>query len=90
MACAISSSTWLSSRSGRSATRPTASSRIFSVFYAVGEEAEVLGCLTGICRNLSELPLDRLETEKRILTTESVSRTPGWRDRSTRALRHLR
>jgi predicted Zn-dependent peptidase len=54
---------------------------LWSVFYAVGEQAEVLGFLTSLCRNLSELPLDRLEAEKRILTTEGASRSPGWRER---------
>jgi hypothetical protein len=54
---------------------------LFTVFYAVGEEREVLGCLSSLCRNLSELPLDRRETERRILTTESASRTPGPRER---------
>ncbi len=54
---------------------------LFTVFYAVGEQPEVLECLSSLCRNLSDLPLDRLETERRILTTESASRTPGTRER---------
>lgn len=54
---------------------------LFSVFFAVGEEEEVLEFMTSVCRNLTELPLDRLEAEKRVLTTEGASRTAGWRDR---------
>jgi zinc protease len=54
---------------------------LWSAFYSSGEQEDVLGLLHDLCRNVSSLPLERLETEKRVLTTEAASRGTGWRER---------
>lgn len=44
-----------------------------TVFHASGTPAEVAAFLTGICRNLTELPAERVVTERRVLRAESDS-----------------
>ena len=51
-----------------------------TVFYASGSEADVLGFIHGVGAALQDLPLDRLELEKRILTTEAAGRKFGPAD----------
>ena len=43
-------------------------------FWAEGSQEEALGYLEEVCRSLTELPVDRLESERRILRTESSGR----------------
>jgi len=43
----------------------------FTHFYVAGTEAEVVAYLNRVCHSLRNLPLDRIETEKQILRTES-------------------
>ncbi len=45
-----------------------------TVFWATGTPAEVTAFLHGVCRNISQLPLDALEKECRILRTEAADR----------------
>ncbi|WP_306185948.1 insulinase family protein [Streptomyces sp. MK5] len=55
----------------------------FTHFHVEGAEHEVVAYLTGVCASLTDLPMDRLETEKEILRTEEsrreVGRLPLWR-----------
>jgi hypothetical protein len=46
----------------------------YTLFWARGTEDEVLGFLREVTASLAALPLDRLETEKRILLTEAAGR----------------
>jgi zinc protease len=51
---------------------------LWSAFYSSGEQEDVLGLLHDLCRNVSSLPLERLETEKRVLTTATREEVAGW------------
>ncbi|MGW5046189.1 M16 family metallopeptidase [Streptomyces griseoluteus] len=55
----------------------------FTHFHVEGAEHEIAAYLTGVCASLTDLPMDRLETEKEILRTEESRRDPGllplWR-----------
>jgi predicted Zn-dependent peptidase len=46
----------------------------FTHFHVEGSESEVVSYLNGVCRELNDLPVERLETEKDILRTEARSR----------------
>jgi hypothetical protein len=48
-----------------------------STYYASGTRDEVLQHLRSVAAGLRDLPLDRLESEKRILETEASSAVPG-------------
>src|SRR4051794_3633681 len=48
---------------------------IVTHFHMQGSEADVVAYLTGVCRALASLPLERLETEKSILRTESAGKS---------------
>lgn len=48
-----------------------------TLFWAEGEQDEVLGFFTELGRNLAELPVDRLPVERKILLTESDGRDTG-------------
>jgi hypothetical protein len=48
-----------------------------TVFFAEGSEEEVSGFLRAVSSALANLPLERLETERRILKTEVASFQPG-------------
>ena len=50
-------------------------------FYARGTLAEMTGFLGQVGDALSDLPVDRIETEKRILSTEALGREPGMVER---------
>ncbi|GII23814.1 insulinase family protein [Planosporangium mesophilum] len=54
-----------------------ATGAVVTHFYTRGSEDDVVSFLTGVCEGLTDLPLERLETEKQILRTEENSRTPG-------------
>lgn len=43
---------------------------VFTYFHSRGSEAHLAEFLTSVCRNLHDLPTDRLDTEKEILRTE--------------------
>jgi zinc protease len=45
-----------------------------AVAHVSGSESEIVSFLEHVCRALNELPLDRLETEKQVLYTESSRR----------------
>jgi hypothetical protein len=49
-------------------------------FHMHGSEGDVVAFLTGVCRSLGELPVDRLETEKSILRTEAAGKGRGAAD----------
>ncbi|MFD8296828.1 M16 family metallopeptidase [Streptomyces bauhiniae] len=55
----------------------------FTHFHVEGAEHEIAAYLTGVCASLTDLPMDRLETEKEILRTEESRRDSGllplWR-----------
>ncbi|MFJ8004172.1 peptidase M16 family protein [Streptomyces fagopyri] len=55
----------------------------FTHFHAEGAEHEIVSYLEGVCASLTDLPMERLETEKEILRTEEARREPGqlplWR-----------
>ncbi|MGV9322301.1 insulinase family protein [Streptomyces sp. NPDC003660] len=55
----------------------------FTHFHVEGTEHEVAAYLTGVCASLTDLPMDRLETEKEVLRTEEARREtsslPLWR-----------
>ncbi|MFR0353289.1 insulinase family protein [Streptomyces sediminimaris] len=55
----------------------------FTHFHVEGAEHEVAAYLQGVCASLTDLPMDRLETEKEILRTEESRREdpqlPLWR-----------
>ncbi|MFJ8732515.1 M16 family metallopeptidase [Streptomyces bauhiniae] len=55
----------------------------FTHFHVEGAEHEIVAYLTGVCASLTDLPMDRLETEKEILRTEESRRDSGllplWR-----------
>ncbi|MGW4673932.1 insulinase family protein [Streptomyces sp. NPDC004324] len=55
----------------------------FTHFHAEGAEHEIVAYLEGVCASLTDLPMERLETEKEILRTEEARREPGqlplWR-----------
>ncbi|MFJ5521016.1 M16 family metallopeptidase [Streptomyces griseoluteus] len=55
----------------------------FTHFHVEGAEHEIAAYLTGVCASLTDLPMDRLETEKEILRTEESRRDLGllplWR-----------
>ncbi|MFG2563384.1 M16 family metallopeptidase [Streptomyces sp. NPDC048496] len=55
----------------------------FTHFFVEGTEHEVVSYLKGVCSSLSDLPMERLETEKEILRTEESRRQspqlPLWR-----------
>ncbi|GID96338.1 M16 family metallopeptidase [Amorphoplanes digitatis] len=53
-----------------------ATAPVMTYFHMQGPEKDVAGFLSGVCDSLSDLPMDRLETEKTILRTEHSSRTP--------------
>lgn len=50
---------------------------IRTMFMAVGREAEVADYLQTVCRNLADLPLDRLSAELRVLRNEGSRRAIG-------------
>ena len=47
---------------------------VLTGFYVGGSEDDLVRYLNGVCAALNDLPLERLETEKRILRTESSTR----------------
>lgn len=49
----------------------------FTHFHVAGTEADVVAYLNGVCAELNDLPLERLETEKEILHTEAEGRGGG-------------
>ncbi|WP_051801326.1 insulinase family protein [Streptomyces sp. NRRL F-525] len=55
----------------------------FTHFHVEGAEHEIVAYLHGVCASLTDLPMERLETEKEILRTEESRREPGqlplWR-----------
>ncbi|MER8030887.1 insulinase family protein [Streptomyces bauhiniae] len=55
----------------------------FTHFHVEGAEHEIAAYLTGVCASLTDLPMDRLETEREILRTEESRRDSGllplWR-----------
>jgi predicted Zn-dependent peptidase len=55
----------------------------FTHFHVEGAEHEVAAYLNGVCASLTDLPMERLETEKEILRTEESRRDnpqlPLWR-----------
>ncbi|MCX3061036.1 peptidase M16 family protein, partial [Streptomyces beihaiensis] len=55
----------------------------FTHFHVEGTEHEVVTYLNGVCASLTNLPMERLETEKEILRTEESRREPDqlplWR-----------
>ncbi|WAL66565.1 hypothetical protein ORV05_01735 [Amycolatopsis cynarae] len=52
-------------------------SAVATQFFASGSDSEISTFLHGVCTGLADLPLDRLETERAILRTESAARSPG-------------
>jgi hypothetical protein len=52
-----------------------------TTFFAAGEPDEVAGFLRTVSEALGDLPLDRLDPERRILETESAGTTPGLASR---------
>ena len=46
-----------------------------TIFYASGEPHEVASFISGVCRNLGSLPIERLEQERRVLRAE-IANTP--------------
>ena len=48
----------------------------FTSFVSSGDPAEVVAFLSAICRNLADLPIDRLEAERRVLAAERARRPP--------------
>lgn len=59
-------------------------SSVYTHFHLRGSESDVVGYLDKVCAGLADLPMDRVETEKEILRTESRSRgalpaLPLWR-----------
>jgi hypothetical protein len=55
----------------------------FTHFHVEGTEQEIVAYLNGVCASLTDLPMERLETEKEILRTEESRRDnprlPLWR-----------
>ncbi|MGI5139517.1 MULTISPECIES: insulinase family protein [unclassified Streptomyces] len=55
----------------------------FTHFHVEGAEYEVVAYLQGVCASLTDLPMERLETEREILRTEEsrrdVGQLPLWR-----------
>ncbi|MFH8936729.1 insulinase family protein [Streptomyces griseosporeus] len=55
----------------------------FTHFYTEGDEAQILAYLQSVCASLTDLPMERLATEKEILRTEESRRDrpqlPLWR-----------
>lgn len=53
-----------------------------TVFFAAGEPAEVAAFLAHICRVVGDLPVDRLDTEKRVLQAEAARQPAAgvWAD----------
>ncbi len=49
-----------------------------TLFYATGSPEEVCDFLNGVCKTLNELPVDRIDTERRILFTEANGRPGGF------------
>lgn len=49
----------------------------FTHFYVAGSPEEVVAYLNRVCRSLVDLPMDRVETEKQILRTESGNKSNG-------------
>ncbi|MEV6524011.1 insulinase family protein [Longispora sp. NPDC051575] len=43
-------------------------------FHMQGSESDIVAYLTGVCESLTDLPVERLETEKEILRTEAAGR----------------
>lgn len=54
-----------------------ATDAVYTHFHVQGSEADIVAYLHGVCDSLANLPMDRLETEKQILRTESSSRRTG-------------
>ncbi|WP_371612722.1 M16 family metallopeptidase [Streptomyces clavifer] len=54
-----------------------ATSATYTLFHVTGTPAEVTTYLNGVCAALRDLPLERLETEREILRTESAGRSRG-------------
>ncbi|MFF7129008.1 insulinase family protein [Streptomyces sp. NPDC008240] len=54
-----------------------ATANTYTHFHVTGDEDEVVTYLNDLCAALRDLPLDRLETEKEILRTESAGRANG-------------
>lgn len=50
---------------------------LWTVFHATGTADEVVAHLNSVCASLRDLPLARLETEKKILRTEAAGRRGG-------------
>jgi len=48
-----------------------------TVFHATGKSDEVAGFLRSVCERVSNLPLDRLDHESRVLRTEAAGRSTG-------------
>ena len=51
-----------------------ATGSVFTSFVSVGEPEEVVGYLRNVCTALGDLPVDRLEHERRILASEAAQR----------------
>jgi hypothetical protein len=49
-----------------------------TLFHITGTETEVVDFLNGLCRSLSDLPVDRMQLEKEVLWTEAVQRGTAW------------
>ncbi|MGW8888293.1 M16 family metallopeptidase [Streptomyces sp. NPDC055749] len=54
-----------------------ATAATFTLFHVTGTPEEVVTYLNGVCEGLRDLPLERLETEREILRTESAGRSQG-------------
>lgn len=52
-----------------------------TIFYAQGDEEEVVSFIHDVCASLHALPLDRLEAEKRVLLTEEAGQGVSVIDR---------
>ncbi|MGY0232306.1 M16 family metallopeptidase [Longispora urticae] len=50
-------------------------STVVTHFHMHGSESDIVAYLTGVCESLTDLPVERLETEKAILRTEAAGRT---------------
>ena len=46
-------------------------------FFAAGSADEIKAFLEGLCQSLTNLPLERIESEKKVLRTEAANRTSG-------------
>ncbi len=51
-----------------------------TVFHTSGTDEDICAFYGALCSSLAALPLERLDTEKRVLSTEASSRQPGFVD----------